>query len=107
MQPADKQPKTHRGLYLPKEIVYHNWPKAPEGWSQREWFDRQLFLKSKGCPADVIATIDTPRRMNLFVLALSFPTNVYFQPDYKWVLDNEHNPAEINKLLIWKHKLNY
>lgn len=107
MEQGGAPQKKHRGLYVPKEIVYHNWPKAPEGVRQGEWFDRQLFIKSKGCPSDVIATISTLRRMNIFVLALSFPTNVYFQPDYKWVLDNEDNPEGLNKLLIWKHKLDF
>ena len=91
-------------LIVPVSIHSRSWPKAPTDIRQDLWEKSQLFLKSKGCPDDVIAGITTIRRMNIFVIALSFPTNIYFEPSYKWVLDNENTP-EINKLLIWKHAL--
>lgn len=79
------------------------WPKSPiPEIPEKKWRDRQDFLKSRGVPHNVVADITTLKRMNLFLFVYSFPKNVYFEPNWKWVLDNEHNPKELNKLLMWK-----
>jgi len=77
-------------------------PQAPHGIRGDMWLDRQAYLLAKDVPWDVVAGITTLKRMNLFLMAESFPTSIYFKPDWRWVLKNEHNPKELNKLLIWR-----